>query len=122
MNEDGTVALRDRKKQLIKVAGHSVFPAEVETMLMSNEAVSEAAVAGLPDPKGKVGEITKAWVALKPEYVGKITEEELIAWTEKNMTKWKCPAIIEFIDEVPKNILGKVQRRILQEADPLYKK
>lgn len=122
MNEDGTVALRDRKKQLIKVAGHSVYPAEVETMLMSNEAVSEAAVAGLPDPKGKVGEITKAWVALKPEFKGKITEEELIAWTEKNMTKWKCPAIIEFIDEVPKNILGKIQRRVLQEADPLYKK
>ena len=122
MNEDGTVALRDRKKQLIKVAGHSVFPAEVETMLMSNEAVSEAAVAGLPDPKGKVGEITKAWVALNPEYKGKITEEQLIAWTEKNMTKWKCPAIIEFIDEVPKNILGKIQRRVLQEADPLYKK
>ena len=86
------------------------------------EAVSEAAVAGLPDPKGKVGEITKAWVALKPEYKEKITEEELIAWTEKNMTKWKCPAIIEFIDEIPKNILGKVQRRVLQEADPLYKK
>ncbi len=122
MNEDGTVALRDRKKQLIKVAGHSVFPAEVETMLMSNEAVSEAAVAGLPDPAGKVGEITKAWVALKPEYKGKITEDQLIAWTEKNMTKWKCPAIIEFIDEIPKNIMGKIQRRTLQEADPLFKK
>ena len=122
MNEDGTVALRDRKKQLIKVAGHSVFPAEVETMLMSHEAVSEAAVAGLPDPKGKVGEITKAWVALKSEYKGKITSEQLIAWTQKNMTKWKCPAIIDFIDEIPKNILGKVQRRILQEADPLFKK
>ena len=121
MNDDGTVALRDRKKQLIKVAGHSVFPTEVETMLMKNEAVNEAAVAGLPDPEGKVGEITKAWVALKPEYKGKITEEELIAWTEENMTKWKCPALIEFIDEVPKNVLGKVQRRILQEADPLYK-
>jgi len=122
MNDDGTVALRDRKKQLIKVAGHSVFPTEVETMLMKNEAVSEAAVAGLPDPEGKVGEITKAWVALKPEYVGKINEAELLAWTEENLTKWKCPAIIEFIDEVPKNIMGKVQRRILQEADPLYKK
>jgi long-chain acyl-CoA synthetase len=122
MNEDGTVALRDRKKQLIKVAGHSVFPKEVESMLMKNEAVSEAAVAGLPDPAGKLGEITKAWVALKPEYVGKITEKELLAWTEENLTKWKCPAIIEFIDEVPKNILGKVQRRLLQEKDPLFKK
>ncbi len=122
MREDGCVTLRDRKKQLIKVAGHSVFPKEVEELIMKNEAVSEAAVAGLPDPEGKVGEITKAWVALKPEYIGKITEEELKAWTEKNMTKWKCPAIIEFIDDVPKNIMGKVQRRMLQEADPLYKK
>ncbi|MFX1390479.1 MAG: AMP-binding protein [Promethearchaeota archaeon] len=122
MNDDGTIAIRDRKKQLIKVAGHSVFPAEVETMLMSNEAVSEAAVAGLPDPEGKVGEITKAWVSLKPEYVGKITAEELKAWTEENLTKWKCPAIIDIIDEIPKNIMGKIQRRVLQEADPLFKK
>jgi len=122
MNEDGTIAIRDRKKQLIKVAGHSVFPAEVESLLMSHEAVSEAAVAGLPDPAGKVGEITKAWVALRPEYQGKITGDELIAWTEKNMTKWKCPALIEIIDEVPKSIMGKVQRRVLQEADPLFKK
>ena len=122
MNEDGTVALRDRKKQLIKVAGHSVFPKEVESMLMKHEAVSEAAVAGLPDPAGKVGEIAKAWVELTPEYRGKITEEELMAWTKENLTHWKCPAQIEFIDEVPKNILGKVQRRALQEADPLFKK
>ena len=122
MNDDGTVTLRDRKKQLIKVAGHSVFPAEVESMLMKHEAVSEAAVSGLPDPAGKLGEITKAWVALRPEWRGKITEKELIAWSKKNMTEWKCPAAIEFIDEVPKNILGKIQRRALQEADPLYKK
>jgi len=122
MKEDGTIEIRDRKKQLIKVAGHSVFPKEVENMLMHHEAVSEAAVAGLPDPAGKTGEITKAWVELKPEYRGKITEAELKVWTEKNLTKWKCPSIIEFIDEVPKNILGKVQRRALQEADPLYKK
>jgi long-chain acyl-CoA synthetase len=122
MNEDGTISIRDRKKQLIKVAGHSVFPAEVETMLMSHEAVSEAAVAGLPDPAGKVGEITKAWVSLKPGYEGKVTPEDLIAWTEKNMTKWKCPAMIEIIDEVPKSVMGKVERRTLQEADPLYKK
>ncbi|MFX1552214.1 MAG: AMP-binding protein [Promethearchaeota archaeon] len=122
MNDDGTIAIRDRKKQLIKVAGHSVFPAEVESMLMSHEAVSEAAVAGLPDPKGKVGEITKAWVSLKPGYEGKITGDQLIAWAEKNMTKWKCPAIIDIIDEVPKSVMGKVQRRILQEADPLFKK
>ncbi|MHA1255649.1 MAG: hypothetical protein ACTSPS_08635 [Promethearchaeota archaeon] len=41
---------------------------------------------------------------------------------KENMTYWKCPAMIEFIDEVPKNMVGKVQRRALQEADPLFKK
>ena len=122
MNDDGTVVLQDRKKQLIKVAGNSVFPVEVETMLMKNEAVLEVAVAGLPDPEGKVGEIIKAWICLKPTCIGTITEEELKSWAECNMTKWKCPALIEFIDEIPKNILGKVQRRTLQEGDPLYKK
>ncbi len=122
MNEDGTIEIRDRKKQLIKVSGHSVYPKEVESMLMKHEAVSEAAVAGLPDPKGKVGEICKAWVQLKPGYQGKITTEELMKWIHENLTEWKCPYIIEFIPEVPKNILGKVQRRMLQEADPLWKK
>ncbi|MHA1240015.1 MAG: AMP-binding enzyme [Promethearchaeota archaeon] len=121
MDEDGTIEIRDRKKQLIKVAGHSVFPKEVESMLMKHEAVSETAVSGLPDPAGKVSEITKAWVELKPEYIGKITEEELLAWTKENLTKWKCPAQIEFITEVPKNILGKVQCRILQINDPIWK-
>jgi len=122
MREDGTVTLMDRKKELIKVAGHSVFPTEIETMLMKHEGVSEAAVAGLPDPEGKVGEIAKAWVALKPEYIGKVSEEDLLAWAKESMTYWKIPKFIEFIDEIPKSIMGKVQRRILQEADSLYKK
>ena len=121
MKEDGCITINDRKKQLIKVAGHSVFPKEVESMLMKNEHVSEAAVSGLPDPAGKVGEIIKAWVELKSDSIGKITEDELKSWMVENLTKWKCPTMIEFIDEVPKSILGKVQRRQLQEADPLWK-
>ncbi len=122
MNEDGTVSLHDRKKQLIKVAGHSVFPTEVETMLMRHECVSDAAVAGLPDPEGKVGEITKAWVQLKPECKGKLNEDELSKWMNENYTYWKCPKLIEFIEQIPKNMIGKVQRRQLQEADSLWKK
>ncbi|MFX0033039.1 MAG: AMP-binding protein [Candidatus Hodarchaeota archaeon] len=122
MHEDGTITLMDRKKQLIKVAGHSVFPSEIETMLMKHEAVSEAAVAGLPDPEGKVGEIAKAWVSIKADYLGKVTEQDIIKWAEENMTHWKIPKYIEFVGEIPKNILGKVQRRVLQEADQLYNK
>lgn len=122
MKEDGLVVIMDRKKQLIKMAGHSIFPKEVESNLMMHEAVNEAAVAGLPDPEGKVGEIIKAWVVLEPEFIGKVTEMELKEWAENNFSKWKAPTQIEFIEEVPKNVLGKVQRRALQEADPLYKK
>jgi long-chain acyl-CoA synthetase len=122
MDEDGTVTLHDRKKQLIKVAGHSVFPTEVETMLMRHECVSDAAVAGLPDPEGKVGEITKAWVQLQPDCKGKITEDQLSAWMNENFTYWKCPKLIEFIEQIPKNMIGKVQKRQLQESDPLWKK
>jgi len=122
MNEDGTVKLYDRKKQLIKVAGHSVFPTEVETMLLRHDCVSEAAVAGLPDPEGKVGEIAKAWVILKDECKNRITENELIAWMKENFTYWKVPKLIEFIEDIPKNRVGKIQKRALQEADPLWMK
>ena len=120
MDEHGRVTLEDRKKQLIKYKGYSVFPTEIETMVMQHESVSEAAVAGLPDPES--GEVIKAWVVLRPEFKGKITEDELISWSKQNFTHYKVPRYIEFIDELPKTIVGKVMRRTLQEADPIYKK
>ena len=120
MDEHGRVTLEDRKKQLIKYKGYSVFPTEIETMIMQHEAVSEDAVAGLPDPES--GEVIKAWVVLRPEFKGKITEDELVTWAKQNFTHYKVPRYIEFIDELPKSIVGKVMRRTLQEADPIYKK
>lgn len=120
MDEFGRIAIRDRKKQLIKMAGHSVFPKEVESLLGEHPKVLEVAVAGLPDEK--TGEAVKAWVALKPEARGTITAEELKQWASENMTKWKSPKYLDIIDEIPKTNVGKVMRRTLQEADPLYKK
>ncbi len=118
MDENGRIAIRDRKKQLIKMAGHSVFPKEVESLLGSHEKVLEAAVAGIPDEK--TGEAVKAWVALKPEAIGTITADEIKAWALENMTRWKCPKHLDIIDEIPKTNVGKVMRRTLQEADPLF--
>ncbi len=118
MDKEGRFAIRDRKKQLIKMSGHSVFPAEVEQMMGEHPAVAEAAVAGLPD--AKLGEAVKAWVSLKPGATA--TPEEIIAWAKKNYTEWKVPKYVEIIKEIPKSVLGKVQRRQLQEGDPLYKK
>ena len=120
MNEKGSVTLRDRKKQLIKYKGYSVFPKEVEELLGGHPLVSEVAVHGLPDPE--TGEIIKAWVVLREDSKDKVTPEEMIAWAKENMTHYKVPRHIEFIAEIPKTPVGKVLRRVLAEADPIYKK
>jgi len=118
MDEEGWIYIRDRKKQLIKYKGYSIFPKEVEELIGQHPAVSEVAAAGIPDPD--TGEIIKVWVVLRSEYKGKITEEELINWAKENMTHYKVPRIVQFKDDLPKSMVGKVLRRELQEADPLY--
>jgi long-chain acyl-CoA synthetase len=118
MDECGRVVLLDRKKQLIKVKGISVFPKEVEELVAKHEGVSEVAVAGLPDPT--TGEVIKAWVVLTEAYRDKITEEELMSWCFDNMSRHKVPRLIEFRESIPKNIIGKVLRRELQENDPIW--
>ena len=117
MDEHGFIEIRDRKKSLIKVSGHSVFPKEVEELLGNHEAVDEAAVAGLPDEK--MGEAVKAWVTLKPGFKkGKnIEEEDIKAWALENMAKWKSPKYLEIVRKLPVSMTGKVQRRELQEKD-----
>jgi len=120
IDEHGQVTLRDRKKQLIKYKGYSVFPKEVEELVGGHPMVSEVAVHGLPDPEA--GEVIKAWVVLRPDSKGKISEEELLAWCKENMTHYKVPRHIEFRDDIPKTPVGKVLRRELAEQDPIYKK
>jgi len=121
-DELGRITICDRKKQLIKHRGYSVFPKDVETMLGGHEAVDEVCVAGLPDPEGKVGEIIKAWVVLKEDKKGKVTTDDILEWAKANMTHYKVPRFVEFRDSLPKTMVGKVLRRELQEADPLFKK
>lgn len=120
MDETGQITIRDRKKQMIKMKGYAVFPKEVEELIGHHPDVLEVAVAGLPD--AETGEMVKAWVQLKPESEGKITEEELHKWCKENITHYKVPKQIEFLKEIPKSMVGKVQRRVLQEQDPLWKK
>ncbi len=119
MDDKGRVIIRDRKKQLIKYKGYSVFPKEVEELIGGHECVLEVAVAGLPD--AETGERIKAWVVVREEWEGKISEDELRQWSKDNLTHYKVPSYIEFIDELPKTLVGKILRRELQEKDPIYK-
>jgi long-chain acyl-CoA synthetase len=119
MDTHGRIYIRDRKKQLIKVRGYSVFPKEIEELVGENPAVLEVAAAGLPDKE--MGEKIKVWIVLRREAKGTITPEALRAWCKESMTHYKVPGYVEFVDELPKTLVGKVLRRVLQENDPIWK-
>lgn len=115
MDEEGYVTVVGRKKELIKCSGFSVFPTEVEGLLYRHPAIAEVSVIGIPDPYR--GESPKAFVVLKPQYKGEVTEEQIVAWARENMATFKRPRIIEFRDELPKSGAGKVLRRVLVEEE-----
>jgi len=119
MDEHGRVKLIDRKKQLIKMAGRSVFPTEVENEIGLHPLVKEVAVASIPDER--TGEAAKAWVLVKEEGKETLTPEKLRTWLEQNISSFKVPKYIEFVQEIPKNPAGKIARRVLQENDSLWR-
>ncbi|TFF95823.1 MAG: long-chain fatty acid--CoA ligase, partial [Promethearchaeota archaeon] len=86
-------------------------------LLMKHPEISEAAVAGIPHDE--FGEAVKAWIEIVEGST--LTPEDIKNWAADNMTHYKRPYHVEIIDEVPKNLIGKVQRRILQINDPIYK-
>jgi long-chain acyl-CoA synthetase len=118
MNEDGTIEIRDRKKQLIKCKGYSVYPREIEELLIKHPDILEAAVSGLPHDD--YGEIIKAWVAIRED--SDLSPQSIIDWAMKNIAHYKVPQSVAIVGQLPKNVVGKVQRRTLQMNDPLWKK
>ncbi|MCG6908869.1 MAG: AMP-binding protein [Deltaproteobacteria bacterium] len=113
MDEEGYFYFFDRKRDLIKHKGFSVFARHVEETLYGHPQVKAAGVVGVPDPK--VGNIIKAYVVLQSEARGKISEEEIIQYCKDNMAHYKVPGIVEFRGELPKTDVGKVSRRELRE-------
>ncbi len=116
MDEDGYFVIKDRLKNLIKYKGHSVYPTEVEDLLYYNEAIQECGVIGIIDAEEK--ENIKAYVVLKDDYKDKgITEQDIIDWAKENMAGDKYPRFVEFIDEIPKTVVGKVLHRELKDLE-----
>jgi long-chain acyl-CoA synthetase len=100
----------DRKKDIIKSRGETVYPREVEEVLRQHPAVSEAAVVGVPDHD--YGEVIKAYVVAKPGSL--ITEQALIAHCSGLLARYKIPSAVEFRQELPRTIIGKVLRRTMR--------
>lgn len=115
MDEEGYFHFFDRKRDLIKYKGYSVFARHVEEVLYQHPQIKAAGVVGVPDPK--VGNLIKAYVVLESEARGKISEEEIIEFCKQNLAHYKVPKIIEFRGELPKTDVGKVSRRELREEN-----
>ena len=112
LDEVGYLCFVGRFKEMIKVSGYSVFPEEVEAMLIKHPAVAQAAVIGVPDPSK--GEVVKAVIVPKPEARGRVTAEEIITWSRAHMSTYKAPREVEFRDALPATGAGKLLRRLLK--------
>jgi len=113
MDEDGYFFFYDRKKDMIKYKGYSVFAREIEEVLHQHPKVKTAGVLGVPDRD--VGQLIKAIVVLETDARGKVSEEEIIKYCEENLAHYKIPKIVEFRGELPKTDVGKVSHRELRE-------
>ena len=113
MDEDGYLFITSRKKDLIKCGGFQVWPREVEEILMMHPAIAEVCVAGIPDPRQV--EAVKAWAVLKEGQM--TTPEELHKFCREKLTGYKVPRFFEFRTELPKTLVGKVLRRVLQDEE-----
>ena len=111
LDADGYLFIVDRMKDLIKTHGYQVWPREIEEVLAAHPAVAEVGVAGVPDQAK--GEVAKAWVVLAAGR--QATEEELRAFARERLAPYKVPAAVEFRDELPKTMVGKVLRRALTD-------
>jgi acyl-CoA synthetase (AMP-forming)/AMP-acid ligase II len=108
VDESGRVHMTGRQKEMIKTGGFSVDPIEVEKAILGFPGVREAAVVGAPDEHW--GEVVVAFVA-----GSELTENELLAFVKSRLTGFKCPKRVAFLESLPKNPTGKIERGRLRE-------
>ncbi|MGE5809367.1 MAG: class I adenylate-forming enzyme family protein, partial [Nitrospirota bacterium] len=114
MDKEGYFYIAGRIKDMIKTTGENVYPREVEEVLYGHPKVKEAVIVGLPNEKF-LGEKIKAYVVLKEGQ--QATAEELIGYCRERLSKFKVPKEIEFRDKLPRNLVGKMLRRVLRDEE-----
>ena len=111
VDERGYFKIVDRKKDMILVSGFNVYPNEIEDVLSQLPGVLECAVVGIPD--AKAGEAVKVVIVKKD---AALTEAEVLAFCEANLTGYKRPKLVEFRSDLPKSTVGKILRRELRDV------
>ncbi|MCG3872732.1 AMP-binding protein [Psychrobacter sp. Ps7] len=115
MDEEGYFKIVDRKKNMILVSGFNVYPNEVEDVMSGHPKILECGVIGIEDEKS--GEVPKIYVVRSDD---SLTKEEVLAYSKENLTGYKRPRYVEFIDELPKSNVGKILHkdlRVLEEKN-----
>ena len=124
IDADGIVTIHDRIKELIKVKGIAVAPAELEDCLLGHEMVEDVAVVGVPDEYS--GEVPKAFVVLKEAAGGDRGSvqvgDELGRFVQDRKAKFKWVKEFEFVSEIPKSASGKILRKALRDGEAAARK
>jgi len=113
MDEEGFFYIVDRKKDMIIAGGYNIYPREIDEVLYAHPKIRDAVAVGVPDPYR--GETVKAYIVLKEGTTA--TAEDITAYCRKNLAAYKIPRIIEFRDDLPKSMMGKVLRKTLREEE-----
>jgi acyl-CoA synthetase (AMP-forming)/AMP-acid ligase II len=109
----GNITIVDRKKDVFIVGGFNAYPAEIESLLLRNPEIAQAAVVAIPD--AAQGEVAAAWVVPSPG--ASPTPATLTAWSQANMSNFKVPRLFTLLDSLPVNANGKVDKAALR-TDP----
>jgi acyl-CoA synthetase (AMP-forming)/AMP-acid ligase II len=111
IDDDGDFYIVDRLKELIKYKGFQVAPAELEGLLLSHPAIADAAV--IPSPDEEAGEVPKAFIVPNAE----LTADEIMEWVANQVSPHKKIRLVEFVDQIPKSLSGKILRRVLVDQE-----
>jgi long-chain acyl-CoA synthetase len=112
VDERGHFKIVDRKKDMILVSGFNVYPSEIEEVVSQMAGVLECGAVGVPDEKS--GEVVKLVIVVRPGEA--VSADDVLAWCEENLARYKHPKIIEFRMELPKTPVGKILRRALRDG------
>jgi len=113
MDEDGFFFIVDRKKDMILCSGFNVYPREIDEVLYTIPGVLNACSVGVPDDKR--GETVKAFIVKKPD--AELTEQQVIDFCKKQLSAYKVPTQVEFIDTLPVTGVGKPMRNELRKRE-----
>ncbi|XPV75926.1 MAG: long-chain-fatty-acid--CoA ligase [Desulfovibrio sp.] len=113
MDEEGYFYIVDRKKDLIISSGYNIYPREVDEVLFEHPAIKEAVTVGIPHKSR--GEIIKVYIVLEPNQ--ELSKSDVISYCREKLANYKIPRQVEFREDLPKTMVGKVLRRALREEE-----